>query len=39
MKGLGKEWMKNYGIYNNMQLSQNELAASLIILNKDQTSF
>ena len=36
MKGLGKEWKT---IYNIMQPSQNELAASLIILNKDQTSF
>ena len=36
MKGLGKEWRT---IYNIMQPSQNELAAGLMILNKNQTSF
>ena len=36
MKGLGKELRT---IYNNVQPSQNELAARLIILNKNQTSF
>ena len=36
MKGLGKEWRT---IYNNMQPGQNELAAGLRILNKNQTSF